>query len=69
MEAPATEEKLLDTKQVAQILGCGYTRANQLMRSQNLKTVNLSSPTGTRKRLRVTRENLDKFIKQGGCIC
>ena len=61
------EENLLNTKQVAQILGCGYTKASELMHSQNLHTVNLASPTAKRQNLRVSRENLNKFIKQGGC--
>lgn len=61
------EENLLTTKQVAQILGCGYTKAIELMHSQNLHTVNLASPTAKRKNLRVSREELNKFIKQGGC--
>ena len=28
------EENLLNTKQVAQILGCGYTKASELMHSK-----------------------------------
>ena len=66
MEATATES-LLNTRQVAQILGCGYSKANQLMHSKNLATVNIASPSAKRQALRVARDELNEFIKKGGC--
>lgn len=62
-------ENLLNTQQVAQILGCGYTKASELMKSKNLQTVDLASPLAKRQALRVSRENLNKFIEKGGCRC
>ena len=63
------EENLLNTKQVAQILGCGYTKASELMHSKNLATVNIAKPYAKRQALRVSRDTLNKFIEKGGCQC
>ncbi len=58
---------LLTTKDVAQILGCGYTKASELMHSRELKTVNIAKADAKRQALRVSRENLNEFIEKGGC--
>ena len=63
------EENLLNTKQVAQILGCGYTKASELMHSKNLATVNIAKPCAKRQALRVSKDTLNKFIEKGGCKC
>lgn len=63
----ATTGKMLKPKQVAEILGCGYVHALELMGSEAMNSVDIS--TSPRKRmLRITPENLEKFIQNGGKV-
>ena len=56
------EERVFDTKEVAEILKISKAHANQLMHSDKLETFDISLG-GKRTSLRITESNLKKFME------
>lgn len=60
----ATMPQLLKPKDVAKILRCGEDHAREIMGSSAMKTVDISTKPNPQKRmLRVTPENLKRYIE------
>ena len=58
--------KLLNVSEVADILGCSLSHTYELINSKAIPSVNVASPNAKARRLKVSIQDLEQFIKEGG---